>query len=242
MLYGELQKLPIPVELYAPFDSPHEELQPEFLEDRAAEMPAPRIQPGWVALTEILRRLEAQPYRWPVGRVMFQKLAYFATERGIDTGLDYVRGSYGPFASDLKAVTSKLMNNGVLREEPRGRMLEVRAGAAHESAAAAFREALREWEEPLSEVVDLMSRLTTADAEVAATAHFAWKELTNRLGRAPSEAAVVAEVMEWKLERTPPLSERAVAEAVRALSMLGWIDVSASADLPVDEERLVGAV
>lgn len=240
VLYQELKKLPIPVQLYAPFDTPHEALQPEFLEDGAAEAPAPLVQPGWVALVEILRKIEGQPYHWPVGRIMFQKLAYFATERGIDTGLTYERGSYGPFASGLKSVTSKLMNNGLLGEEPLGRMLEVLVGPAHAAATSAFRDALLEWEEPINEVAELMSRFTTGDAEIAATAHFTWTQLVQRTGALPSEAAVVAEVMEWKLRRRPPLDERTVAEAVRALSMLDWIQVSASNDLPVDEEALVG--
>ncbi len=239
VLYRELTKLAIPVELYAPFDTPHEELQPEFLQ-HGTEAPAPRVQPGWVALVEILRRIEGQPYHWPVGRTMFQKLVYFATERGIDTGLTYERGSYGPFASELKSVTSKLMNNGLLREEPLGRLLEVLVGPAHEAATSAFRDALSEWEEPINEVAELMSRFTTSDAEIAATSHFAWKQLAEQPGAIPSEAAVVAEVMEWKLRRRPTLDERTVAEAVRALSMLDWIRVSASDDLPVDEEALVG--
>ena len=240
VLYRELAKLPIPVVLYAPFGTPHDELQPEFLNQAAAEAPKTRIRPGWIALVEILRRLEQQPYHWFVGRVMFQKLAYFATERGIETGLDYTRGSYGPFASELKSVTSKLMNNGLLREEPRGRMLEVLVGPAHEAAVTTFREALQEWEEPINEVVDLISRFTTTDAEIAATCHYAWKQLRDRTGSTPSEADVVAEVLNWKLRRRPPLEERAVAEAVRALSMLGWIEVSATDDLPIDEAALVG--
>lgn len=240
VLYRELTKLPIAVELYAPFGTPHEELEPEFLDRAESEAPEPRIQPGWVALVEILRRLEEQPYRWPVGQVMFQKLAYFATERGIETGLDYERGSYGPFASELKRVMSKLMNNGLIREEPRGKMLEVLVGPAQSDAAVAFRDVLREWDEPINEVAELISRFTTTDAEIAATVHFAWKELADRHNGMPDEASLVSEVMDWKLRRRPPLDERDVASAVRALSMLGWIDVTATPDLPADEDALVG--
>ena len=46
--------------------------------------------------------------------------------------------------------------------------------------------------------------------------------------------------MAWKLRRRPPLEERVVASAVRALSMLDWIDVTATPDLPADEDALVG--
>ena len=72
------------------------------------------------------------------------------------------------------------MNNGLIREEPRGKMLEVLVGPAQDDAAAAFRHVLREWDEPINEVAELMSRFTTTDAEIAATVHFAWKELADR--------------------------------------------------------------
>jgi O-acetyl-ADP-ribose deacetylase (regulator of RNase III) len=120
-LYRKLKELAIPVELYAPFGTPHSELQPSFLEREIvsnSDAPPSRITPAWVALVEILARIEREPYHWPVGRVSFQKIAYFASELGISTGLEYERGSYGPFAPKLKAVTTKLMNNGLIREEP----------------------------------------------------------------------------------------------------------------------------
>jgi O-acetyl-ADP-ribose deacetylase (regulator of RNase III)/uncharacterized protein YwgA len=240
VLYRELKKLPIPIELYAPFETPHQELQADFLDQVTASAPESRVRPGSIALVEILRRIDEQPYHWPVGHTMFQKLAYFATERGIDTNLAYERGSYGPFASELKSETSKLMNNGLLSEEPRGRLIEMLVGPAHESAATAFREVLREWEEPINEVAELMSRFTTRDAEIAATVHFAWKELVERERSIPTEGDVVADVMKWKIRRKPPLDERVVAEAVRALSMLDWIQVSPTNDLPIDESTLVG--
>ena len=128
----------------------------------------------------------------------------------------------------------------MLREEPLGRMLSVRVGATYEAARAAYQEALREWHEPIEAIVDLFARLRTRQAEVAATVHFAWKELQARSAEPPSEADVLAEVMQWKARRRPPLTEAEVAETVRNLSMLGWLDVSPSAELPVIEADLVG--
>src|SRR3990172_11331207 len=76
-LYRFLSQMDILVDLYAPYGTPHEELQSEFLSEAAQTptMPKPQwVQPGWVALVEILRRLEEQPYHWPVGRITFQKI------------------------------------------------------------------------------------------------------------------------------------------------------------------------
>lgn len=54
------------------------------------------INPAWIALIEILRRIEAQPYHWPTGRTIFQKMAYVATREGLPTELVYQKGSPGP--------------------------------------------------------------------------------------------------------------------------------------------------
>jgi hypothetical protein len=34
-----------------------------------------RVPPEWVAVVAVLDRLQRQPYHWPVGRIVFQKLA-----------------------------------------------------------------------------------------------------------------------------------------------------------------------
>lgn len=42
--------------------------------------------------------------------------------------------------------------------------------------------------------------------------------------------------MQWKKQRTPPFSEERVANAIRNLAALGWMDVPPSPELPVREE------
>src|SRR5262245_30938499 len=107
-LYRYLNQMDIPVELYAPLDTPHEELRRSFFDQAltpasgASKATPSRVDPAWIALVEILRRIEEEPYHWPVGRTTFQKLAYFGTQCGIRTGLSYRRGSFGPYAPELK--------------------------------------------------------------------------------------------------------------------------------------------
>jgi hypothetical protein len=47
------------------------------------------------------------------------------------------------------------------------------------------------------------------------------------------------EVMRWKARRRPPFSDREVAEAIRNLALLGWLEVEATPEL-VPEEDLLG--
>jgi len=247
-LYRHLSRMNIPVELYAPYGTPHEELQPSFLDQRGpqavAQHPMPKpafVQPGWIALVDILRRVEEQPYHWPVGRTTFQKLAYVATEEGVPTGLQFKAGSYGPFAQGLKAIETRLANNGLVTEGRLGRMLEVRVGPTFPDARKAYEADLRRFEETLDRVADLFTRMNTAQAEITATVLFAANQLSRGVANKPTEMQVFNAVMSWKERRRPPLKEDQVALTIRQLAALGWLRVSASRDLPVPEEELADA-
>jgi uncharacterized protein YwgA/O-acetyl-ADP-ribose deacetylase (regulator of RNase III) len=247
-LYRHLRDLGIPVELYAPFGTPHEELQPEFLEHRATSAPighqggtsAPfRVEPGWVALVAIIEQVSKERYHWPIGRVGFQKVAYFATEVGIPTGLSYRRGSYGPYSPEVKQVLSSLINNGLIVEQKLGRMLATNVGPTFADARRGYESFLVQWQSQIAKVVDLVVRMNTDDAEIAATVHFAASRLREANANQPTEAEILDYVMQWKLRRRPPLSEGDVALAIRRLNVLGWIDALPSESLSLPEEVMI---
>jgi O-acetyl-ADP-ribose deacetylase (regulator of RNase III)/uncharacterized protein YwgA len=248
-LWRYLNQLDIPVELYAPAGTPVSQLEDGFLAGVDVSKvpggyvapPASKINPAWVALLEIVARIEREPYHWPVGRTTFQKIAYFATESGIPTGLHFQKASYGPFASELKQVTTQLANNGLIEERHIGNMFSVAAGPTHQDALDAFRSEVTSWEPAIERITDLFLRMRTLDAEVAATVHYAAKSLTLESPDKPTECDVLHAVKAWKQRRRPPLTDGEVASAIRHLNILGWIDVRPSVDLPVPEgENLFG--
>lgn len=112
------------------------------------------LQPGWVALVEILRRLEQQPYHWPTGRTIFQKIAYVATEEGLPTNLQYQRGSYGPFAPGLKGVGTRLVNHGLIREERLGPMFAVQVGPTFADARKVYAGDLAQWNTTIDRIME----------------------------------------------------------------------------------------
>lgn len=245
-LYRHLCRLAIPVELYAPHGTPHEELQPSFLAGAptvATTMPEPRyIKPEWVAMVDVLHRLEQQPYHCPVGRTTFQKIAYVLTEQGVDTGLAYRRGSYGPYAPALKSILARLLNNGLIRERQRGRLFQVCTGPTFPDARRAYAPQLAANEPAITKTADLFQRLRSTDqAEIVATILFAARELNRPHRATPTEKDVLDAVLEWKQRRRPPLSQAEVALHIRNLAALGWLDVTASPDLPVPEDELAEA-
>lgn len=239
-LYRYLKQLDVAVELYAPHGTPQDQLQSSFLDKPAQDSGLPpRIQPSWVAMVDILSRIEKEPFHRPVGRTIFQKIAYFATESGIPTGLEYERGSYGPYAPHLKRLVTVLVNNGLIREEQKGRMFSIRVGPTFRDAQKTYQDEITRWDEVSERVTDLFMRMTTDQAEVAATVHFAARTLSLGNKEKPSETEILNEVMLWKHRRRPPLNEAEVAVAIRYLNVLGWLDAKPSANLPLNEEALL---
>jgi O-acetyl-ADP-ribose deacetylase (regulator of RNase III) len=243
-LYRHLMELDIPVELYAPHGTPPEQLELSFFQKaakpgEAPKVPASRIDPAWVALVDVLDRLEKEPYHRPVGRTTFQEIAYFATEVGLPTKLRYVKGSFGPYASDLKPQITRLVNNGLIREKRLGNMFAISVGPTFADARQAYRRQIGEWDPLLERLADLFMRVRTDQAEIAATVHFASKAVEEKSRTEPSECDILHEVMQWKQRRRPPPKETEVALAIRNLSMRGWLRPKACDDLPLNDEALL---
>jgi len=246
-LYRYFTRMSIPVEIYAPYGTPHAELSPSFLGAYGAEgdltvpMPEPEfIRPEWIAIVEVLSRIESQPYHWPVGRTTFQKIAYTLTEEGLDTGLDYRPGSYGPHARELKPMLGRLINNGLIKEEQLGeKMFRVRPGSTFGDAKAAYRHQLNAFEAVVQKTTDLFLRLkSTHQAELVTTVLYAARQLERSRPRKPSEMEVLESVMRWKQRRRPPLETSEVAHTVRNLAALEWLDIEPSPDLPLPSPEI----
>lgn len=238
-MYRYLSQLDIPVKLYAPFGTPLMETQSSFL-SQPVDTVIPnalsgsfKLKPDWVVIVEILARIENETYHRPIGRTLFQKIAYFATDLGFDTDLEYSAGSYGPFAKRLKLKLTQLVNNGLVSEERLGNMIQVKIGPTYNDARKAYLQAIMDREDKINRITNLFLRMRTHQAEIAATVHYASKTLFNTMKRKPSENQVLSYVVEWKRKRQPSLNESEIANAIRNLAVLGWLEVKPSEDLPI---------
>lgn len=245
-LYQQLSRFNIPVELYAPHGTANEELSKTFLGSHSGFVAdwqrvasSYKLDPAWFALVEVLARIEREPYHWRIGRTSFQKIAYFATECGLPTGLTFQNGSYGPFSLHLKAQITKLVNNGLIVEDRVGQMFVVRVGPAYQNARQVFKAQVQQWEPEIDKLVDLFLRMQTHQAEVAATVHFAAYHLVRPQVSKPSENDVLRVVQDWKQRRRPPLDESEIATTIRSLNMLSWLNLEFSSDLPVTPHQFV---
>lgn len=248
LIYRCIGQMDIAVEMYAPYGTNPKELTVEFLSEtpvlnvrRNARSVQTSLNPAWVALVEILSRIERQPYHWPVGRTIFQKIAYVATREGIPTGFQYERGSFGPFSKDVKRAETKLINANLLQEERLGRMFMIKAGPEFGNARKKVAESLAEWDAIIERTTDLFVRMNTNQAEIVATVLFASETIESDKDAPKSETQVLESVMRWKQKRRPPLKEEDVASTIRNLGMLHWLNVKPDENLPVRDEEAVFA-
>ncbi|MFC4308258.1 macro domain-containing protein [Steroidobacter flavus] len=245
LIYRKLGRLPIDVEVYAPYGTPKTQLSEEFLsapsqmslEGKGRKYEKPN--PHWVTLVEALRELEHQPYAPPVGRVIFQKICYVLTEMGVRTGFEFGKGSYGPFSENIKSALHDFANRNWLHEEQLGRMLALRVGDQYERDRSRFVHEIDQHRKKISKVVDLFSRIkTTEQAEEVITVLFASRELKKDRNSdcILDEDQLVDFILDWKKSWDTSEKREAIAAAVRNLAILGWMRVHLSDEMEGGED------
>ena len=239
LIYGKLRVLNIDVEVYAPYGTPKGQLGLDFLrgpsqmelEDRGRKHE--KLNPEWVVLMEILLQLEKQPYANTVGRTIFQKICYVVTEMGVQTGFEFAKGSYGPFAEEVKLALHDFANRNWLQEERLGQMIALRVGSQYEKERSNYEEILKRHERKISKAVDLFSRIkNTEQAEEVLTVLFASRKLKQaKRQHEVAEQDLYEYILTWKKTWRTDEKQKALASAIRNLVMLGWMRLQFSESL-----------
>lgn len=236
LIYAKLHDLPFPIEVFAPYGTPKGELTAGFLAGPAQlslggrGVRAGTVDPSWIALLEVLRQLQAQPYANPVGRTIFQKIAYVLTEMGVPTGFNFGKGTFGPFSGDMKAALHDFANRNWLQEAQLGRMIAFKVGPQYEKDRRHLTAEISTYEKRITKTVDLFSRIkNTEQAEEVATIIYASKQVRARQdSEAVTEQQILSYVLDWKPSWQNDDKRTAVAEAIRSLIMLNWVKAQIS--------------
>ena len=240
LMYGKLQRLQIDVEVYAPYGTSKSQLTEEFLsgpaqmelEDRGRKHE--KMNPEWAVLMEVLYELEKQPYANPVGRTIFQKICYVVTELGVQTGFEFGKGSYGPFAKEVKDALHDFANRNWLQEAHLGKMIALRVGPEYKRERPKYEELFKRYERKIAKTVDLFSRIkNTEQAEEVLTVLFASRQLKQaHPTREIAERQLFDYILDWKKAWGTEEKKLALADAIRNLVMLGWMRLQFSDSLP----------
>jgi O-acetyl-ADP-ribose deacetylase (regulator of RNase III)/uncharacterized protein YwgA len=234
LIYQKLHRLRVDVEVYAPYGTPKQQLTTEFLAApsqislEGKGQRAKPLKPEWVVLMEVLRALEAQPYASPVGRVIFQKICYVVTEMGVPTGFRFDKGSYGPFAGEVKLALHDFANRNWLNEQQLGRMLALRVAPQYEKERNRFRDEIKPYTKKIEKTVDLFSRIKSTDqAEEVMTVLFASRQLKrSKPDVNVTERDLFEYILGWKKTWRTEEKEQAIASAIRNLVILQWVRLS----------------
>ena len=242
LIYSKLHALPLDIELFAPYGTPASQLKLDFLaapSQLSLEGKGRRFEkmnPGWIALVEVLRELSTQPYAPPVGRTIFQKICYVMTELGVPTGFEFGKGSYGPFSGDVKSALHDLANRNWLIEKPLGKMVSMQIGHQFEKDRKKHTSDIEKYRKSIDKTVDLFSRIKdTEQAEEVLTVLFASRQVKKGDRTADvEEQQIYNYILDWKKAWNESEKKTAVADAIRNLAQLGWIRVRPSDSLGQD--------
>ncbi len=239
VMYQKLNKLPIPIEVYAPFGTVRTELEPDFLgasrqltiDDRGRSFS--KMPEDWAVIVETLRRLGEQPFANPIGRTIFQKLCYVLSEMGLDTGFNFSKGSYGPFAEEVKKALHIFANRNWIQEKTLGRMLALRVEDQFDRDRPRYVESIARHERKIAKAVDLFSRIkSTEQAEEMVTILFAVREIKReKPDQELTEQDLFKFIQNWKKAWRTDERRLSVATAIRSLVILGWMKLLVSEDL-----------
>lgn len=247
LIHSKLAHLPIAVEVYAPYGTPSIQLSEAFLSSRQARLTSRRgstrsaISEGAIVLLETIRQLYMQPFAQPIGRIKFQKVGYALAVCGGLTDYNFVRGSYGPFSSELRDERNRMANANLLEEEQWGPMFVARTTQEFDDRKHQYDDLLQRYAAAIGKTVDLFARIATTDqAEETATVLFAYNELRHRSAGSVTVEQIVEYVSSWKSRwASDPKRILSVKRTAFDLAALGWADDLSFAEM---DQELVDAI
>lgn len=242
IIYQKLEKLLIPVEIYAPYGTSPSQIEVAFFKQKITMeslkgREQKKINPAWLVVLEVIDKLAHQPYAKPVGRTIFQKIAYVLTEQGVNTGFEFSQGSYGPFSSNMKEALQVFTNSNLIKEQMLGRMMAIRVGSNYSEIKNKYQGTLDSYSKQIEKTVDLFTRIkSTEQAEEVTTVLFAAKKLKNdKKSKNVSEQELFDFIIKWKKTWDTESKRKALAETIRNLEMLRWVTLEYSDSLPFDD-------
>ena len=232
IMYQKLVKLPINIEIYAPYGTSPRELTEEFLSNSASERDAlgnsnSSVNSKWYLILQVVKELNERKYALKVGRTIYQKICYVLTRNGVDTGFVFSKGSYGPFSSQVRDSITALANANLIVEKQLGRMIALSVSDGVEI----HRDKYTEKElEAVRKTVDLFGRVKSTDqAEMIATVLYSYDQLAQDKTDV-SDKEVYDYVLSWK-PHWKTEKEFDLCDTIQNMAMLSLMNIKCSGEL-----------
>lgn len=232
IMYQKLSKLPIYIEIYAPFGTSQREITEEFLSNSVSESDVlgnsnSKVNPKWYLILQVVKELNERKYALKVGRTIYQKICFVLTRNGVDTGFVFSKGSYGPFSSQVKDSITALANANLIVEKQLGKMISLSVSDGVEIHREKFTD---EELNAVKQTVDLFGRVkSTEQAEMIATVLYSYDQLIKERD-VISDKDVYDYVLDWK-PRWKTEKEFDLCDTIQNMAMLSLMNVSCSGEL-----------
>lgn len=94
LMYEKLKDLPIDIEIYAPYGTPREQLDIQFLSkgnniSSQQGIVYGKVNDNWLLILQLIKKLGESEYSVKVGRTIFQKICYVLSRYGTDLGIQF---------------------------------------------------------------------------------------------------------------------------------------------------------
>ena len=232
IMYQKLSKLPIEIEIYAPFGTSQREITEEFLSNSVSESDVlgnsnSKVNPKWYLILQVVKELNERKYALKVGRTIYQKICFALTRNGVNTGFVFSKGSYGPFSSQVKDSITALANANLIVEKQLGKMISLSVSDGVEIHREKF---TNEELNAVKQTVDLFGRVkSTEQAEMIATVLYSYDQLIKER-EVISDKDVYDYVLDWK-PRWKTEKEFDLCDTIQNMAMLSLMNVSCSGEL-----------
>lgn len=240
IMYQKLSSIDIPIEIYAPWGTEKKYLSKEFLEstplnNNTTKSISKEVPEGWFAILEVLFRLENLKYAPKVGATVFQKICYMASLSGINTGLQFKKGAYGPYSPDIQKMYLVFGRENLIKVKSINKLQMIQTGLEYPAIQKRIKDTIEKFDYQITRLVDIFSRIKTSDqAEEVGTIMFALDELTHHgVHDLISELDFYKYVLNWKKAWDNPQKRESLAATIRYLASLEWISLDFSDELPV---------
>lgn len=232
IMYQKLFNLPIDIEIYAPYGTDKKYLSTNFLsipyqQKNFSGIVYEKVDKNWLLVLNIVKHLEQSEYCVKVGRVVFQKICYVLSRYGTNLNLEFSKGAYGPYSSDIKKMITILSNNNLIYEKEYGEMMLIKVNDNFKIDKSLYSE--KDCDN-VNQTFNLFRRIKdTEQAELITTILYSFDELSY-INNLVTENQLFQYIISWKERLNNPTQELRIRELSKELNNMNLIHLDYSKD------------
>lgn len=233
IMYKYLKELPIDIEIYAPYNTSPSQITVSFLENDNNQLTHgdgikyKKLNDKWFLPLQIVKYLNNNPYNVTVGRVVFQKICYVLEREGIDLGLNFGKGTYGPYSTEIKEMITVLANNNYIYEKQMGNNICIFVTDQFKIDKSLY---TKQESQIVNRVYTIFKGIRNAtQAELITTILFSYDEL-KKGNEVITENQLYNYIIDWKGNRLEYKNETTIRDFIKSLCFDRMISVDYSKD------------